>query len=131
MGRKVLQVLIVLILIMLLTGTNFIFTGYNIVLAVSENLVQTNKTTNVQNVDFDAYFKQECSFVNEKNVNICGEGTLILYINVKDKGMLSNAKILIDNANFEIAREDIENQYIKQINMQEGKIELNSITSGN
>ena len=131
MGRKVLQVLIVLILIMLLTGTNFIFTGYNIVLAVSENLVQTNKTTNVQNVDFDAYFKQECSFVNEKNVNICGERTLILYINVKDKGMLSNAKILIDNANFEIAREDIENQYIKQINMQEGKIELNSITSGN
>ena len=44
--------------------------------------------TNIQNVDFDVYFKQENGTTHEKQMNIDAEDTLILYISVKNKGIL-------------------------------------------
>ena len=131
MKRRILKVLIASLLIVLLTMVNFVFIGYNLVLAVSENLEEQNTSTNVQNVDFDVYFKQDNSTIHEKQINVDVEATLILYISVKNKGILNDAKIQMANGNFEIVKDKVQNSNIKEINEETNEIALNSIPSGN
>lgn len=131
MKRRILKVLIASLLIVLLTMVNFVFIGYNLVLAVSENLEEQNTSTNVQNVDFDVYFKQDNSTIHEKQINVDVEATLILYISVKNKGILNDAKIQMANSNFEIVKDKVQNSNIKEINEETNEIALNSIPSGN
>ncbi len=131
MKRKILKLILVTMLIVLLTMADFIFLGYNFVLAVSENLGERNITSNIQNVEFDVYFKQDNSKIYEKQLNVDVEDTLILYISVKDKGILNDAKIQMNEANFEIVKEKVQNPNIKEINEEINEITLNPITSGN
>ena len=131
MERRILKVLIASLLIVLLTMVNFVFIGYNLVLAVSENFEEQNTSTNVQNVDFDVYFKQDNSTIHERQINVDVEDTLILYISVKNKGILNDAKIQMENSNFEIVKDKIQNSNIKEINEETNEITLNSIPSGN
>lgn len=131
MKKRILRAIIVSILIMLLTMADFVLVGYNFAIAVSENLEEQNMTTNVQNVDFDVYFRQENGITHEKQMNVDVEDTLILYISVKNKGILNDAKIQLNNSNFEIVKDKIQNSNVKQINEQANEITLNSITSGN
>ena len=131
MKKRILRAIIVSILILLLTMADFIFVGYNFAIAVSENLEGQNMATNIQNVDFDVYFKQENGTTHEKQMNIDAEDTLILYISVKNKGILNNAKIQLNNSNFEIVKDKVQNSNINQINDETNEISLNSIASGN
>ena len=131
MTKKVLKTITVLILVMLLTIADFIFAGYNFVIAVSENLESQNMTTNIQNVDFDVYFKQENGTTHEKQMNVDVEETLILYVSVKNKGILNDAKIQLHNSNFEIVKDKVQNSNVKQVNEESNEITLNSILSGN
>ena len=64
---------------MLLTALDFVLLGYNIVLAVADNM---GIATNVQNVNFDVYFDQEGSKVYEKQIDVSSEDTIILHIDV-------------------------------------------------
>ena len=131
MRKRIVKAIIGSILIMLLTMADFTFIGYNLAIAVSENLEAQNMTTNVQNVDFDVYFKQENGTTHEKQMNIDVEDTLILYISVKNKGILNDAKIQLNNSNFEIIKDKVQNSNVKEINEQTNEIALNSIPSGN
>lgn len=131
MRKRIVKAIIGSILIMLLTMADFTFIGYNLAIAVSENLEEQNMTTNVQNVDFDVYFKQENGTTHEKQMNIDVEDTLILYISVKNKGILNDAKIQLNNSNFEIVKDKVQNSNVKEINEQTNEIALNSIASGN
>ena len=131
MGKRIVKAIIVSILIILLTMADFIFAGYSFVIAISVNLEAQNMTTNVQNVDFDVYFKQEDGTTHEKQMNVDIEDTLILYISVKNKGILNDAKIQINNSNFEIVKDKVQNSNVKEINEQTNEISLNSIPSGN
>ena len=131
MRKRIVKAIIGSILIMLLTMADFMFVGYNFAIAVSENLEEQNMTTNVQNVDFDVYFKQENGTTHEKQMNIDVEDTLILYISVKNKGILNDAKIQLNNSNFEIVKDKVQNSNVKEINEQTNEIALNSIASGN
>lgn len=131
MRKRIVKAIIGSILIMLLTMADFTFIGYNLAIAVSENLEAQNMTTNVQNIDFDVYFKQENGTTHEKQMNIDVEDTLILYISVKNKGILNDAKIQLNNSNFEIVKDKVQNSNVKEINEQTNEIALNSIASGN
>ncbi len=131
MRKRIVKAIIGSILIMLLTMADFMFVGYNLAIAVSENLEAQNMTTNVQNIDFDVYFKQENGTTHEKQMNIDVEDTLILYISVKNKGILNDAKIQLNNSNFEIVKDKVQNSNVKEINEQTNEIALNSIASGN
>ena len=62
---------------------------------------------------------------HHKENNLDEKDTLVLNINVKNKGVLNDAKIKIENANFAI--EKVENKYIKDINTETKEIELNQI----
>lgn len=127
MKEKILKIILVSILIMTLAMFDFILLGQNIAIAIAEGLEEQQKTTSVENVEFDAYLKQGEYNVHEKEAQISSEEILILDINVKKRGVLNNGKIAIKNANFKIQKDKIQNNTIKNINLETNEIELNSI----
>lgn len=127
MERKNLKFLLILILVITLTMADFILLGNGIVLAIQEDLENQNTATNVKNVLFDAYFANNGQNVHTKEGQLNAEETLILNVNVKEKGLLKDAKIKIENKNFEILKDKVENRYVKNINLETGEIELNEI----
>ena len=114
MEKKVLKTILAIMLIVTLAMADVIFLGFNIVNAMS--------TTNVANVEFDAYF-------NENTAQIQKGNNLTLKIAVKDVGTLKDAKLKIENENFKL--KEIQNQWIKDINTAENEIEFNQLIAGN
>ena len=124
MRDRILKILLVLFLIITLTMMDFVILGYNIAIAVSE---ETEITTNVKNVEFDAYFEDSKGnkgatfdklFDNE-------ETFLHLQIGVKKQGYF-NGLITLENANFELKESD--SAYIS--NIENNTITLNQINAG-
>ena len=50
---------------------------------------------------------------------------------MKEKGVLNDGKIKINNANFEIVKDKIQNSYVKDVNVAQNEITLNQISYGN
>lgn len=87
--------------------------------------------TNIKNIDFDVYFAGDGEAKHVKEANIEEEQTITLSINVKEKGVLNDGKIKINNANFEIVKDKIQNSYVKDVNVAQNEITLNQIPYGN
>ncbi len=122
MKSKVLKILVVMLLLITLTSTNFILVGSNLI-----SYAQDGIGTNHQNVEFQAYFKNE----EGKKVATLGKSVteeeifLYLQIGVKREGYL-NGQITINNSNFKLV--DSDSSYIKKI---EGNtLYLNQINVG-
>ena len=131
MKEKLFRTVTTLILILCLISLDFVLLGYNVVLALSDSGISGDVSTNIQNVEFDAYFKQENANLYEKQIDVANEDILYLRINVKNRGVLNNAKIQLDNVNFNILKEKTQNDYIQDINTNSNEITLKSITAGN
>lgn len=131
MKEKLFRTVTTLILILCLISLDFVLLGYNVVLALSDSGISGDVSTNIQNVEFDAYFKQENTNLYEKQIDVANEDILYLRINVKNRGVLNNAKIQLDNVNFSILKEKTQNDYIQDINTNSNEITLKSITAGN
>lgn len=131
MKEKLFRTVTTLILILCLISLDFVLLGYNVVLALSDSGISGDVSTNIQNVEFDAYFKQENTNLYEKQVDVANEDILYLRINVKNKGVLNNAKIQLDNVNFNVLKDKTQNEYIQDINTNSNEITLKSITAGN
>lgn len=144
MRSKLLKSILIVITIMALTAGNFLFVGQNIVEAIYEELETQSTATNRKEVSFDAYFKSEDKIAHSKKTDIWNEQTGsnetgdILYLKFKlnNSGMLNDAKISFENANFilkdtQTAKgiSDNNNSLIKEI--KDGQIYLNSITVTN
>lgn len=115
-------------LIILLLSTHIVILGETIANA----LEAYNENTNIANVKYNVYLETEDGNKEyEKQVNISERQTLVLNVYVKDQGILNDAKINIENSNFNIVEEEIENEYIKHIDAQNNEIELNSIVYSN
>lgn len=125
MKKKIFKISITLLLISTFILTDFLSVGYGIVNAVYEELENQKTVTNEKNVEFNAYFLSDGNKTHHKENNLDEKDTLVLNINVKNKGVLNDAKIKIENANFAI--EKVENKYIKDINTETKEIELNQI----
>ena len=126
MKGKILKIFLTILLVCTLTMTNFIFLGYE-VFAAYEELESQNIRTNVRDVEFDAYFMNGDQKVHSKESDVDNKETLVLNVNVKDKGSLNDAKIKIDNANFTLLKDEVSSQYVKNINTDTNEIELNQI----
>lgn len=126
MKSKILKTFFSILLILTLTMTKFVFLGYE-VWAAYEELESQKIETNVKNVQFDAYFMNGNQKIHSKESDIYNKETLVLNVNVKDKGYLNDAKIKIENANFTILKNEVNNQYVKSINIDSNEIELNPI----
>lgn len=115
MRNKILKTATIILLIMAMTLTNFIFVGSSLI-SYAESGVETNN----KNVEFEAYFVDS----NNKQItsidmsNNQGDIYLNMQIRVKQEGYF-NGKITVDNSNFLL--KDTESEYIN-------KIEGNTIT---
>ena len=81
MKEKVLKLVTVIALIIALTSINVLFLGYHIVVALSSELESQGNRTNIDNVQFDAYFKVDNQATHYRQANISDE-QVYLYINV-------------------------------------------------
>ena len=132
MKEKVLKLVTVIALIIALTSINVLFLGYHIVVALSSELESQGNRTNIDNVQFDAYFKVDNQATHYRQANISDEQMyLYININVLDKGSVDNAKIRINDSNFKIKDSSNSNEYVKNINTDTNEIELNSIIYNN
>ena len=121
MNRKVFKISVILVMILTMTMTNFIFVGSNLISYAADEV-----TTNHQNVEFKAYFKnKEGKEVTTLEKVIKEEETfLYLRVNVKKEGYF-NGEISLENSNFTLKESDsnyvnkIENNtiYLNQINV--------------
>ena len=130
MKEKIFKTIVTSVLILILISFDIVLLGYNVVLAVSANSA-SNLGTNISNVEFDVYFKQDETNLYEKQIDVAAEDTLYLRINVKNEGILNELKIQINDSNFSILKDKVQNSYVKEINAQTNEITLNSITYGN
>ena len=125
-GSKIEKMLAFLLLITL-TMANFLYVGTGIVIAASENLEnQTTKIGNT-NVSFDVFYEGN---VHSKELNMEEGGTVTCSINIENAGIVDNAVIHVDNPNFRIQKDKIDTTYVKNINEEENKIELNHLVAG-
>ena len=101
MKRKILKITMVILLLMTLTMTNFIFVGASLYSYAADNIA-----TNHQNVEFDAYLKDE---------EIDGEKvpTLSLKVSVKKEGYF-NGEISLEDSNFKLKGSSSSN-YVNKI----------------
>ena len=81
MKTKNMKVLLAILLITTLTMVDFVYLGFNVAVAVYENLENQTVKTNQVNVEFDAYLKNEKGNVHSKELKISTGDSL--YLNVK------------------------------------------------
>ena len=122
MKNKVLKTSIIFLVILTMTMANFIFVGKGLV-----SYAQDAVSTNHQNVEFKAYFKNkdgnEVSTIEANNQ--AEEEFLYLHINVKNEGYF-NGEVTIENSNFTL--KDSDSKYVNRI--ENNTIYLNQINVG-
>lgn len=126
MKGKILQKFIAMVLVFCMTAANFILVATDAVYAISTRATEIKNT----GITFDAYFKSEDKKTYDKTASITSGDKLYVSIDMKT-GVLENAKIKINNANFKILKDEVKNSYVKYINDDTNEIELNKITYGN
>lgn len=122
MKGKILKASVIILLIITMTIANFIFVGNTLISYAIDNI-----STNNNNIEFSAYFKNENGeeVTNiEKGVN-SSNTNLYFHLRVKKQGYF-NGKITLNESNFKLG--EAQNTYINKI---EGNvITLNQINAG-
>lgn len=120
MKNKMLKILTIILLIMTLTMTNFIFVGSSLI-----SYAASGTETNNKNIGFDAYFvnsnNQRISAIdmsNEENIY------LSMQLEVKQEGYF-NGKITVEDSNFTL--KDTDSNYVNKI--ERNRITLNQINA--
>ena len=122
MKNKILKTSVILVMILSMTMTNFIFVGSSLISYAADEV-----TTNHKNIEFKAYFKNE----EGKEVTTLEQATnqeetfLYLQIGVKKEGYF-NGEITLKNTNFQGKESD--SSYVNKI--ENNTIYLNQINAG-
>lgn len=122
MKNKVFKISVILVMILSMTMTNFIFVGKSLISYAADGTA-----TNHKNVEFEAYFKEE----EGKEVTTLEkeakkeETFLYLRLNVKREGYF-NGEITLENSNFTLKETD--SAYVNKI--ENNTIYLNQISVG-
>lgn len=138
MKNKVFKISVILVMILSMTMTNFIFVGKSLISYAADGIA-----TNHKNVEFEAYFKdEEGKAVTTLEKEAKKEDTfLYLRMNIKREGYF-NGEITLENSNFTLKETDsayvnkIENNtiYLNQINVgtaEEIKVRIEPIEEEN
>lgn len=120
--KKNIDKFLAIILIMLLTISDFLFVGKNLV-SYALDVVNTNN----ENVEFMAYFLSETNERLDKIEKNIDEGAkLYIDVSVKQEGYF-NGKITINNSNFNLKQQE-NNEYISE--MTSNTVTLKQINAG-
>ena len=100
MERKVIKRIIAVLMIITIMSADFSILGSNLISYAAES----NNLTNNKNIEFSTYFKNSKEEKVEKIESSVKDENLKLYaeITVKNEGYLSNAKLELQNSNFNI-----------------------------
>ena len=122
MKNKVFKISVVILLIMTLTMTNFIFLGSSIISYAADST-----STNHKNIEFDAYFKDSNGQKTTTIERTAGTQELSLYltVNVNTEGFFVG-QVELENSNFRIVGS--ESEFVSKIS--ENTIYLNQLDVG-
>ncbi|MCI9177826.1 MAG: hypothetical protein HFJ28_04565 [Clostridia bacterium] len=113
---KIKQKIVAILMTILLVGTNLITLGNQVIAA---NLSQQNSKTNHTNVEFNSYFEEG---TYSKKININEKAKLSLKIKVNEVGYLKNAQVNIQNSNYEIDVENLQNTAVEEVTKTQVKL---------
>ena len=143
MRAKFFKKVLVMVLLTTLITIQFSSLINYVVTAVYEDLENQQTAIENTNIMFDVFYSSGVSEAGDvssigdtdekthsKELNIGEGGTLACYIKIDNTGVLNNAKIHIDNPNFEIDQNKMDTTYIKNIDWDNHDIELNQIVTG-
>ena len=122
MKSKIFKISVVILLIMTLTMTNFIFLGSSLISYAADNVA-----TNHKNIEFSAYFKDSNgnkTTTLERTMDM-QDISLYLSINVNKEGFFMG-EVELSNSNFDLVSS--QSEYVSEI--AENKIYLNQINAG-
>ena len=124
MKSKVFKIGVVLIMILTMTITNFIFVGSSLI----SYALDSNTNTNNNNVEFNVYFKNEKGEqVSDLDVVPSNHDIMLyMYLNVKQEGYLNGSISLDNETNFKLVESD--NQYVEKV--EDNTVKLYNITAG-
>ena len=131
-SKTVAKKLLAIIIVFAIIFAHFAMVGSYVVEAAAEALEKQNTITKGSNIEFDAYFEQNGEHTHTGE--LLAEETQKLYIQlaVKDKVSVPNATIKIEDPNFSIKEDEIqENRYVKDINAETNEIQLDNLSSNN
>ena len=122
MKGKIFKIGVVILLIMTLTMTNFIFLGSSLISYAADNVA-----TNHKNIEFSAYFKDSNgnrTITLERTMDM-QDISLYLSINVNKEGFFMG-EVELSNSNFDLVSS--QSEYVSEI--ADNKIYLNQINAG-
>lgn len=129
MNKGILTKILATMLVLTLTLANIILLGTE-VYALNTNLETQGTSTNNENVQFDAYFKnEEGNKTHTFNTDINSQTTLYLYVSVLE-GYLKDTNIQINNPNFTLISDGVNYDEIEKIDTSSNTITLNKIRKG-
>ena len=122
MKNKILKISVVILLIMTLTMTNFIFLGSNLISYAADTM-----STNHKNIEFDAYFKDNNGqkITTLERTADMKEASLYVAINVNTEGFFVG-QVKLQNSNFDITSS--ESEFVSKIS--DNTIYLNQLDVG-
>ena len=122
MKNKILKISVVILLIMTLTMTNFIFLGSNLISYAADTM-----STNHKNIEFDAYFKDNNGqkITTLERTADMQEASLYVAINVNTEGFFVG-QVKLQNSNFDITSS--ESEFVSKIS--DNTIYLNQLDVG-
>lgn len=129
MNQKILNKTIAAILVLTLSLANLALLGTKSY-ALNTNLEAQGTSTNNQNVQFDAYFKEEKGHKTHTiTTDINNLETLYLYVSVTE-GYLKETNVTIKNPNFTLIKEGVNYDELENIDETSNTITLNKIRNG-
>ena len=123
--KRITNKIFAILLVMLLLGTQFITTG-----VYAANLLEQNNNTNQENVKFNATIGDDSSHDQYSyTANIDSDANkLYLSTSVENTGYLKDIVIRLENNNYILKTDGIEDERIKSIS--QDRVELNMISAG-
>ena len=122
MKNKILKISVVILLVMTLTMTNFIFLGSSIISYAADAI-----STNNKNIEFSAYFKNSNgeAVTSLDRTSDVQDMSMYLSINVKKEGFFTG-QVELKNSNFNIVSS--ESEYVSKIS--DNTVYLNQLNAG-
>lgn len=133
--KKILTKLVATITVMTIVLSNLSIVGIYGSQVLATELNSQNTATNIDDVHFDAYFKQEENNTRSARLEIGADNRLYVKVSVGSSGYLKNAKVTLkaenegENVNFELGEVASNSSIIQSINKQTKEIVFNQMNA--
>ena len=126
---RVLEKILVIAMVFLLVMSYFFNIAVSLAVSDDTELQNQNNSTNLKQVNFEAFFKNQGTNSYSIKNSVTKGGTIYISISLNESGWIDNGKIEFKDANFEVVQNnDKKSQYIEKI--ENNIVYLNRITYG-